>query len=361
MQALVTHVLGARPNFMKAAPVIRALGEAGVDQALIHTGQHYDARMSGVFFADLGLPEPDVNLHVGSGAHGEQTAAVIAGVERELMARRPALLVVYGDVNSTLGAALAAAKLHVPVAHVEAGLRSFDNTMPEEINRRLTDQLCELLFATSPEAIGYLGREGIAADGVHFVGNTMIDTLVACLDKLDAGAARAGHGLPERYLVATLHRPFNVDSPEAAALLVKAMHQVADMAPVIMPVHPRGRAVFEAAGLAEHPGIRMCEPLGYLEFMSLVRGAAAAITDSAGVQEETTFLRVPCLTLRPVTERPVTVTSGSNRLVRADELASAVQDALARGPYAGELPPLWDGASGPRIAAIIADWLANRY
>jgi UDP-N-acetylglucosamine 2-epimerase (non-hydrolysing) len=194
-----------------------------------------------------------VNLHVGSGAHGEQTAAVIAGVERELTARRPWLLVVYGDVNSTLGAALAAAKLHVPVAHVEAGLRSFDNAMPEEINRRLTDQLCELLFVTSPEAVGYLGREGIAADGVHFVGNTMIDTLVA--------------------------------------LLVKAMHQVADMAPVIMPVHPRGRAVFEAAGLAEHPGIRMCEPLGYLEFMSLVRGAAAAITDSAGVQEETRHAR----------------------------------------------------------------------
>jgi UDP-N-acetylglucosamine 2-epimerase (non-hydrolysing) len=161
--------------------------------------------------------------------------------------------------------------------------------------------------------------------------------------------------------VATLHRPFNVDSPEAAALLVKAMHQVADMAPVIMPVHPRGRAVFEAAGLTEHPGIRMCEPLGYLEFMSLVRGAAAAITDSAGVQEETTFLRVPCLTLRPVTERPVTVTSGSNRLVRADELASAVQDALARGPYTGELPPLWDGASGPRIARIMVSWLATRY
>ena len=359
MQALVTHVLGARPNFTKAAPVIRALGEVGAEQMLIHTGQHYDARMSGVFFADLGLPEPDVNLQVGSGAHGEQTAAVIAGVERELMARRPALLVVYGDANSTLGAALAAAKLHVPVAHVEAGLRSFDNTMPEEINRRLTDQLCKLLFVTSPEAIGYLAREGIAPGGVHFVGNTMIDTLVTCLDKLDAAAARTAHGLPERYLVATLHRPFNVDSPEAAALLVKAMHQVADEAPVMMPVHPRGRAVFEGAGLAEHPGIRMCEPLGYLEFMSLVRGAAAAITDSAGVQE-TTFLRVPCLTLRPVTERPVTVTSGSNRLIRADELASAAQQALAQGPYAGELPPLWDGASGPRIARIIIEWLATR-
>jgi UDP-N-acetylglucosamine 2-epimerase len=360
MQALVTHVLGARPNFMKAAPVIRALGELGGEQMLIHTGQHYDARMSDVFFADLGLPEPDVNLHVGSGPHGEQTAAVIAGVERELMNRRPALLIVYGDVNSTLGAALAAAKLHVPIAHVEAGLRSFDNTMPEEINRRLTDQLCDLLFVTSPEAIGYLANEGVVPGGVHFVGNTMIDTLVACLGKIDAETARTAHGLPERYMVATLHRPFNVDSSEAAALLVKAMHQIADMAPVIMPVHPRGRAVFEAAGLTEHPGIRMCEPLGYLEFMSLVRGAAAAITDSAGVQEETTFLRVPCLTLRPVTERPVTVTSGSNRLVRADELASAVHDSLTQGPYAGELPPLWDGMSGHRIARIITEWLAAR-
>ena len=358
MQSLVTHVLGARPNFMKAAPVIQALGELGAEQMLIHTGQHYDARLSDVFFTDLGLPEPDVNLHVGSGAHGEQTAAVLAGIERELMARRPTLLVVYGDVNSTLGAALAAAKLSIPIAHVEAGLRSFDNSMPEEINRRLTDQLCELLFVTSPEAIGYLANEGIASGGVHFVGNTMIDTLVACLDRLDAETARASHGLPERYMVATLHRPFNVDSPEAAALLVKAMHQVADEADVIMPVHPRGRAAFEAAGLAEHAGIRMWEPLGYLEFMSLVRGAAAAITDSAGVQEETTFLRVPCLTLRPVTERPVTVTCGSNRLVRADELASAAHDALAGGPYAGELPPLWDGASGPRIARIIMDWLA---
>ena len=360
MQTLVTHVLGARPNFMKAAPVIRALGAAGVEQVLIHTGQHYDARMSDVFFTDLGLPEPDVNLQVGSGLHGEQTAAVIAGVERELMERRPSLLVVYGDVNSTLGAALAAAKLHVPIAHVEAGLRSFDNTMPEEINRRLTDQLCKLLFVTSPEAIGYLASEGVASDGVHFVGNTMIDTLVACLPQLDAARVRAMHGLPERYMVATLHRPFNVDSPEAAALLTKAMHQAADEAPVIMPVHPRGRARFEAAGLAEHPGIRMCEALGYLEFMSLVRGAAAAITDSAGVQEETTFLRVPCLTLRPVTERPVTVTSGSNRLVRVDELASAVHDALAAGPYRGELPALWDGLSGPRIARVIIGWLASQ-
>jgi UDP-N-acetylglucosamine 2-epimerase len=360
MRAPITHVLGARPNFMKAAPVIGALAELGLAQRVVHTGQHYDERMSEVFFVELGLPRPDVNLEVGSGSHARQTAEVMTGMEQEFTEYPPALAVVYGDVNSTVGASLAGAKLQVPLAHVEAGLRSFDDSMPEEINRRLTDQLCELLFVTSPEAIGYLANEGLAPGGVHFVGNTMIDTLVACLDKLDAETARTAHGLPERYMVATLHRPFNVDSPEAAALLVKAMHQVADLAPVIMPVHPRGRAVFEAAGLAEHPGIRMCEPLGYLEFMSLVRGALAAITDSAGVQEETTFLRVPCLTLRPVTERPVTVTSGSNRLVRADELASAVQAAMAQGPYAGELPPLWDGASGPRIAHIVSGWLAAR-
>ncbi len=359
MQTLITHVLGARPNFMKAAPVIRALGEHGFEQMLVHTGQHYDARMSGVFFTDLGLPQPDVNLRVGSGTHAEQTAAVMTGVEQVLLARRPALLVVYGDVNSTLGAALAAAKLKVAIAHVEAGLRSFDNSMPEEINRRLTDQLCDLLFATSPEAVGYLANEGIAVGSVHMVGNTMIDTLVACLGKLDAEAARASFGLGERYLVATLHRPFNVDDPEATAQLVKAMHEVADKTDVVIPVHPRGAAAFEAAGLGAHPGIRMCAPLGYLEFMSLVRGAAAAITDSAGVQEETTFLRVPCLTLRPVTERPVTVTSGSNRLIATDELAAAVEDALALGPYTGELPPLWDGDSGPRIARIISGWVAG--
>jgi UDP-N-acetylglucosamine 2-epimerase (non-hydrolysing) len=285
---------------------------------------------------------------------------VLTGVERELMDRRPALLVVYGDVNSTLGAALAAAKLGVLTAHVEAGLRSFDNTMPEEINRRLTDQLCDLLFATSADAVGHLAREGVAGESVHLVGNTMIDTLVACLDRLDAEAARTAMGLPGRYIVATLHRPFNVDDPAATARLVAAMHEVADKTDVIMPVHPRGAAAFEAAGLGDHPGVRTCEPLGYLEFMTLVRGASAAITDSAGVQEETTFLRVPCLTLRPVTERPVTVTSGSNRLVTADELPSAVQEALDLGRYSGELPPLWDGAAGPRIAGIITRWLSGQ-
>jgi UDP-N-acetylglucosamine 2-epimerase (non-hydrolysing) len=360
MQALITHVLGARPNFMKAAPVIKALAELGHEQMLIHTGQHYDARMSDVFFTDLGLPEPDVNLRVGSGTHGEQTAAVITGVERELMARRPALLVVYGDVNSTLGAALAASKIRVPIAHVEAGLRSFDNDMPEEINRRLTDQLCDLLFATSAEAVGYLGNEGIDITKVHLVGNTMIDTLKACLPKLDAETARIAMGLPDRYIVATLHRPANVDDPASLKQLVTALHEVADKTDIIIPMHPRGAAAFTAAGLDSHPGIRICDPLGYLDFMSLVRGAVATITDSAGVQEETTFLRVPCLTLRPVTERPVTVTNGSNRLVAPVMLPAAALDALADGPYAGELPPLWDGAAGPRIAGVVANWMAAR-
>ena len=357
MRAPITHVLGARPNFMKAAPVIRALAAFGHDQRVVHTGQHYDERMSEVFFVQLGLPRPDVNLGVGSGSHARQTAEVLTGTEREFTENSPALAVVYGDVNSTLGAALAAAKLGVPLAHVEAGLRSFDDSMPEEINRRLTDQLCALLFVTSPEAIGHLAREGRPADAVHLVGNPMIDTLLACMKKFDTAAVRTGLGLPDRYVVATLHRPSNVDDPAAAAALVLALHEVADELDVVIPVHPRGRAALEAAGLGAHPRLHAAPPLGYLEFIALVRGARAVITDSGGVQEETTLLRVPCLTLRPNTERPITVTSGSNRLVTRPELASAVLKACDDGPYAGELPPLWDGHAGPRIARVITAWL----
>jgi UDP-N-acetylglucosamine 2-epimerase len=384
MSATITHVLGARPNFVKAAPVIRALAALGHEQRVVHTGQHYDERMSDVFFVQLGLPRPDVNLGVGSGTQATMTAGVLTGMEREFIDGPPSLAVLYGDVNSTVGAALAGAKLGVPLAHVEAGLRSFDNTMPEEINRRLTDQISDLLFCTSPEALGHLAREGRPDSAMHFVGNPMIDTLLANLDKFDADAARAAYGLAgRRYVVATLHRPANVDSPQVAAGLVRALHEVAAELDVIIPLHPRGRATLTAAGLlspggatprtprgtsdgsaiasdVRAPRIHVIEPLGYIEFMSLVRGAAAIVTDSGGVQEETTLLRVPCLTLRPNTERPITITSGSNRLVTSDELANAVLKACDDGPYAGELPPLWDGQAGPRIARVITAWLAGR-
>jgi UDP-N-acetylglucosamine 2-epimerase len=361
MRAPITHVLGARPNFMKAAPVIRALAALGHDQRIVHTGQHYDERMSDVFFVQLGLPKPDVNLGVGSGTQAAQTADVLVGMEREFLDSSPSLAVLYGDVNSTIGAALAGAKLGVPLAHVEAGLRSFDNTMPEEINRRLTDQICDLLFCTSPEALGHLAREGRPDSAMHLVGNPMIDTLLANLDKFDAAAARAAYGLGDRrYVVATLHRPANVDSPERAAELVRALREVAAELDVIIPLHPRGRATLTAAGLLEASRVQVVDPLGYVEFMSLVRGAAAIVTDSGGVQEETTLLRVPCLTLRPNTERPITITSGSNRLVTRDELAAAVLKACDDGPYTGELPPLWDGQAGPRIARVITSWLAAR-
>jgi UDP-N-acetylglucosamine 2-epimerase (non-hydrolysing) len=384
MGATITHVLGARPNFVKAAPVIRALAALGHAQRVVHTGQHYDERMSEVFFVQLGLPRPDVNLGVGSGTQARQTADVLVGMEREFLDNPPSLAVLYGDVNSTVGAALAGAKLGVPLAHVEAGLRSFDETMPEEINRRLTDQLCDLLFCTSPEALGHLAREGRPAAAMHLVGNPMIDTLIANLGTFDAAAASAAHGLAgRRYVVATLHRPANVDSPEVAGELVRALHEVAAEIDVIIPLHPRGRATLTAAGLlspggtaprpprgasggsalapdARSPRIHVIEPLGYLEFMSLVRGAAAIVTDSGGVQEETTLLRVPCLTLRPNTERPITITSGSNRLVTRGELAAAVLKACDDGPYTGELPPLWDGQAGPRIARIVTSWLARR-
>jgi UDP-N-acetylglucosamine 2-epimerase len=369
MSTTITHVLGARPNFVKAAPVIRALAALGHAQRVVHTGQHYDERMSDVFFVQLGLPKPDLNLGVGSGTQATMTAGVLVGMEREFQENAPSLAVLYGDVNSTVGAALAGSKLGVPLAHVEAGLRSFDNTMPEEINRRITDQLCDLLFCTSPEALGHLAREGRPDSAMYLVGNPMIDTLIANLDKFDAAAARAAYGLGDRrYVVATLHRPANVDSPERAAELVRALHEVAAELDVIIPLHPRGRANLTAAGLLSPGGgaargparIHVVEPLGYIEFMSLVRGAAAIVTDSGGVQEETTLLRVPCLTLRPNTERPITITSGSNRLVTRDELAAAVLKACDDGPYAGELPPLWDGQAGPRIARIITSRLAGR-
>jgi len=271
----VVHVVGARPNFMKAGPVVKALGRRGVEQLVIHTGQHYDRAMSEIFFHELGLPEPDVNLGVGSGSHAAQTAALLIALEPALLELDPALTVVYGDINSTLATSLVASKLHLPTAHVEAGLRSFDMTMPEEINRRVTDILADLCFATSPEALDNLEREGVAAERVHFVGNPMIDTLLANLERFDEAAARSEYGLDGPYSVATLHRPANVDTPEAAARLVAMLDSVMAQLPVVLPLHPRGRAMLAAGGLVDGPRLRLINPLGYFAFLSLVRGAGS--------------------------------------------------------------------------------------
>jgi UDP-N-acetylglucosamine 2-epimerase (non-hydrolysing) len=361
MTAVVAHVVGARPNFMKMAPVLRGLAALGVEQRLIHTGQHYDDAMSAVFFRDLDLPRPDLDLGVGSGSQAVQTAAIMVALERAFGELRPALAVVYGDVNSTVAAALVAAKLGLPLAHVEAGLRSFDDSMPEEINRRVTDLLSALLFVTSPEGIDNLVASGTPRERIHFVGNPMIDTLVRHLDRFDPAAMRARLDLPERYAVATMHRPANVDEPAMAARIAGMLRGVAGLVPLVVPLHPRGRPTLEAAGLASDDRLRVIDPLGYVDFLSLVRGAALVITDSGGIQEETTILHVPCLTVRPNTERPITITHGTNRLVAADAVVS-VADAILRGGdrAPAEPPPLWDGAAGGRIAAVIRDWLAAR-
>ncbi|HLR93131.1 MAG TPA: UDP-N-acetylglucosamine 2-epimerase (non-hydrolyzing) [Jiangellaceae bacterium] len=360
MAELVVHITGARPNFPKAAPVLRALTERGVRQQLIHTGQHYDERMSEVFFQQLGLPEPDVNLGVGSGSHATQTASIMTGLETLFEEHAPALVLVYGDVNSTVAAALVGSKMQIPVGHVEAGLRSFDMSMPEEINRLVTDRLAELLFVTSPDAIAHLGNEGVHPDRIHLVGNPMIDTLLANLDQFDAEAARAEYQLPQSYAVATLHRPGNVDRPDDVAALVKAVHAVADQVPLVLPLHPRGRARLETAGLLNHPAVHVVEPLGYVEFIGLVRGAAAVVTDSGGVQEETTVLGVPCLTLRPNTERPVTITHGTNQLVTRESMPGVLADVLAaQRSEQWPVPPLWDGHAGERIAQIVTGFLTG--
>ena len=356
----VVHVTGARPNFPKVGPVMAALASRGVHQRLVHTGQHYDDKMSEIFFRQLNLPQPDVNLGVGSGSHAVQTAHIMIALEQEFLRTKPTLVMVYGDINSTVAAALVASKLHIPLAHVEAGLRSFDMTMPEEVNRRVTDQLSELLFVTSPEAVDHLTAEGLGDHAIHFVGNPMIDTLLSSLDKLDADKVRTEFKLPEKYAVATLHRPSNVDSPDQVASLVKALHGVADELPIYIPLHPRGRQNLVDAGVESHPGIHLMEPLGYLEFIAMVRGSALVLTDSGGVQEETTILGVPCLTMRPNTERPITITHGTNQLVTIEGLVSAAAAALATPPATErKVPPLWDGHAGERIADIVVEWLSR--
>ena len=326
---------------------------------LVHTGQHYDHNLSDVFFADLGLPVPDVSLGVGSGSHAVQTAALLTGLETALMDLAPALLVLYGDVNSTLAGALVAAKAGVPTAHVEAGLRSFDLSMPEEVNRKVVDALAQVCLVTSPEAIAHLAAEGVPAGRIHLVGNPMIDSLLRVRGGLDLEQVRRRHGLPADYAVATLHRPANVDDPASAAGMVSALAQTAAQVPVLLPLHPRGRAGLLAAGLGQVDQMHLVEPLGYGDFVGLLAGARLVLTDSGGIQEESTVLGVPCLTLRPNTERPITITAGTNRLVEPAAVAQEVARALAAAPFEGPGPPLWDGHAGDRIAEVLLKFLAG--
>jgi len=350
------HVVGARPNFMKVAPVYRAL-DGRAEQLIVHTGQHYDAKMSGVFFAQLGIPAPDVNLEVGSGTHAAQTAQIMIGFEPVVLERKPDCVLVYGDVNSTMAAAIVCSKLLVPTAHVEAGLRSRDRTMPEEINRLLTDSIADLLFTPSADGNENLAAEGVPAHRVHLVGNVMIDTLQRLLPLADTAAVRAQHDLPERFALVTLHRPSNVDRADTLTAILAALGDVAGQIDVVFPVHPRTRARIAELGVPVPAGLHLLEPLGYLEFLALQRAAAVVITDSGGVQEETTYFGIPCITVRENTERPVTVTIGSNVLVGRDmaKLRQEVARALNGNRRSAQVPPLWDGRAAERIAAILLD------
>jgi UDP-N-acetylglucosamine 2-epimerase (non-hydrolysing) len=351
------HVVGARPNFMKIAPILRAIERRGfAEQKLVHTGQHYDPSMSDVFFADLGMPRPDVFLGVGSGPHGAQTAAVLSAMEPLLERERPDWLVVAGDVNSTLAAALAAAKIGIRIAHVEAGLRSGDRTMPEEINRLLTDQLGDLLFTPSPDADAHLTQEGIPAKRIFRVGNVMIDSLVAHLPAARRTNALARLGLKAReYSVLTLHRPANVDVPQRLRTLVEVMGVLGETKPVIFPTHPRTRKRLAEFEIEVPAGLRLVHPLGYLEFLALTDSAAAVFTDSGGLQEETTVLEVPCLTLRENTERPITITEGTNELVglNSERILDRGREALRGEWKRGRVPDLWDGRAAERVAGIL--------
>lgn len=352
-------MVGARPNFVKVAPIIDALARLpGVSQFVVHTGQHYDTKMSSEMLSDLGFPEPDVFLGVGSGTHGAQTAKALAASERVFMERSPDLVVVAGDVNSTLAAALAASKLGIPIAHVESGLRSFDWTMPEEINRVLTDRLSDLLFTHSPEAIENLEAEGVDAERIRFVGNTMIDSLRRFEPMARERRAWEGFGVERgRYVLITLHRPSNVDMPDQLERIVEALSSLARHTGVLFPVHPRTLARLDESGLLTRlveAEVVVAPPVGYLDFLSLEGAAGAIVTDSGGVQEEASALGVPCYTLRPNTERPITLTYGTNTLLGDDPALIADIRPSGEAPTPA-LIPLWDGAAGERIAGVIAE------
>jgi len=353
----ILHVVGARPNFVKVAPVCKALQEeAIVSQIIVHTGQHYDGNMSKIFFRELGIPEPDINLQVGSGSHAQQTAAIMERFEPVVQQHSPDLVLVYGDVNSTAAAALVCAKLQIFIGHVEAGLRSFDRTMPEEINRVVADCLTNVLFTHCENANENLMREGIAEEKIFLVGNVMIDTLMQLLPlTLDRYNSLARKFCLGQYGLVTLHRPSNVDDEPALFEVFDALEEISRDLPLIFPVHPRTRARLHSRPRETTGALLLLDPLGYLDFLALERNARLVITDSGGIQEETTCLGVPCLTLRESTERPVTVELGTNILVGHDlgRLRQEVHRILAGKTKAGRLPPFWDGQASRRIAQVL--------
>jgi len=373
VKSLSVHlVAAARPNFMKIAPLYHALArESWCRPQIVHTGQHYDANMSDAFFRDLKLPTPHFHLEVGSGSHAEQTGGVMIAYEKVAVAEKPDWIVVVGDVNSTAACAMVGTKLWIPVVHLEAGLRSGDRRMPEEINRLVTDAICDVLWTPSPDADEHLAREGLAADKIDRVGNIMIDSFEMMRSAIEADGTRESMGLaPDSYAVVTLHRPSNVDRRESLEPLVRQLVAVSNDLPLVFAVHPRTRRKLEEfglLGLLSHAagggsgisgggapaGITLTEPLGYIQFMNLVRTARAVITDSGGVQEESTYLGIPCLTLRENTERPVTVTEGSNRLVKPEALYEQVQQVLAGHWPTGRRPALWDGQTAGRCVAAL--------
>jgi UDP-N-acetylglucosamine 2-epimerase (non-hydrolysing) len=357
----ILNIVGARPNLPKIAPLMREMRRhPEIDPTLVHTGQHYDEKLSDIFFRQMGIPAPNVNLEVGSGTHAAQTAEVLKRVEPVLLEHKPDVVVVVGDVNSTIAVSLAAVKLGIRVAHVEAGLRSFDRTMPEEINRILTDAIADLLFVTEEDAIEHLLKEGRPRSAIHFVGNVMIDSLryfLPLAQKSSIGQELRLRNADQwsRFAVLTLHRPSNVDSTEKLSELMSTIETVARDVPIIFPVHPRTRQRLAETGVHHSAQLRLIDPVGYLDFLCLLSHATLVLTDSGGIQEETTALGVPCLTLRENTERPVTISQGTNLLVGTDpqKIHSAATAILAGNSKAGRIPPLWDGKAAERIVEIL--------
>jgi UDP-N-acetylglucosamine 2-epimerase (non-hydrolysing) len=357
----IINIVGARPNLPKISPLMREMQRhPEIESILVHTGQHYDETLSDIFFRQMGIPAPHVNLEVGSGSHAAQTAEILKRIEPVLLERKPDLALVVGDVNSTLAVSLAAVKLGIRVAHVEAGLRSFDRSMPEEINRLVTDALADYLFVTEQDAIENLLKEGRPRESIHLVGNVMIDSLRHFLPV--AQQSRIGEELNlknasdwRRFAVLTLHRPSNVDSIEKLTELLGAMNVIAAQIPVVFPVHPRTQQRLAEAGIKHHPELRLISPIGYLDFLCLLSKATLVLTDSGGIQEETTALGVPCLTVRTNTERPITISEGTNLLVGTDPgiIIAAAQDILAGKGKVGGIPPLWDGHAAERIVDIL--------